>query len=229
MARDVRRAHAAAAGARPVRRPAEAHRSRAAAPAAHRHVQAERDRYRRCADAELRRSLDQHLARLADEVARIEGLVAQAVAALPDGKPRADLLAAVPGVDTVTVATLLALLPELGRLDGKAIASLAPRHPPPAGTAPFARDSGLMRGRRTIWGGRQQVRTALYMATLIATRFNPAIRAFYQRLIKAGKPKKLALTAALRKFIVILNAILRTGSPWRALGDSSMNQRQDSR
>jgi transposase len=128
---------------------------------------------------------------------------------LPDGKPRADLLAGVPGVGPVTVATLLALLPELGRLDGKAIASLT-------GTAPFARDSGLMRGKRTVWGGRQQVRTALYMATLVATRFNPKIRAFYQRLIKAGKPKKLALTAAMRKLVVIMNAILRTGSPWRA-------------
>ena len=172
-------------------------------------VQAERDRCRRCADSELRRSLDQHLAWLEDEVARIERLIAQAVAALPDGATRADLLAAVPGVGRVTVATLLALLPELGRLDGKAIASLT-------GTAPFARDSGLMRGKRTVWGGRQQVRTALYMAALVATRFNPTIRAFYQRLVKAGKPKKLALTVAMRKLVVILNAILRTGTPWRA-------------
>ena len=127
-------------------------------------------------DLELRRSLDQHLAWLKDEVARIEGLIEQAVAAMPDGR---------------------------------AIASLT-------GTAPFARNSGLMRGKRTVWGGRQQVRTALYMATLVATRFNPAIRAFYQRLVKAGKPKKVALTAAMRKFIVILNAILRNGAPWRA-------------
>ena len=139
-ARDVRRAHAAAAGHGPVRRQLTGI------------VQAERDRGRRCAAAELRQSLDQHLAWLEDEVTRIEGLIAQAVAALPDGKPRADLLAAVPGVGPVTVATLLALLPELGRLDGKAVASLT-------GTAPFARDSGLMRGKRTVWGGRQPVRT----------------------------------------------------------------------
>ena len=78
------------------------------------------------------------------------------------------------------------------------------------------RDSGLMRGRRTVWGGRQAVRSALYMATLVATRFNPTIRAFYQRLLSAGKPKKLALTAAMRKLIVILNAILRSGTPWHA-------------
>jgi transposase len=164
----------------------------------------------RCADAELRRSLDQHLAWLEDEVAWIKRLIEQAVAARPDGAPRADLLAAVPGVGRITVATLLALLPELSRLDGKAIASLT-------GTAPFARDSGLMRGKRTVWGGRQQVRTALYMAALSATRFNPPIRAFHQRLVKAGKPKKLALAAAMRKLIVILNAILRTGTPWRAM------------
>ena len=168
-------------------------------------VQAERDRCRRCAEAELRQSLEQHLVWLAAEVARIE----QAIAAVPGSKPRADLLAAVPGVGRVTVATLLALLPELGRLDGKAIASLT-------GTAPFARDSGLMRGKRTVWGGRQQVRTALYMATLVATRFNPNIKAFYLRLVEAGKPKKLALTAAMRKLVVILNAILRTRTPWRA-------------
>jgi transposase len=83
------------------------------------------------------------------------------------------------------------------------------------GTAPFARDSGLMRGRRTVWGGRQQVRTALYMAALVASRFDPAIRDSYQRLLKAGKPKKLALAAAMRRLAVILNAILRTGTPWR--------------
>ena len=115
-----------------------------------------------------------------------------------------------PGVGRVTVATLLALLPELGQLDGKAVASLT-------GTAPFARDSGPMRGKRMVWGGRQQVRSALYMAALVATRFNPAIRAFYQRLGATRKPKKLALTAAMRKLVVILNAILRTGTPWQLM------------
>jgi transposase len=172
-------------------------------------IQAEHHRRRRCAERAVRRSLDQHLAWLERELARMERLIEDAVAGLPDGNARAGLLAAVPGVGPVTVATLLALLPELGQLDGKAIASLT-------GTAPFARDSGLMRGRRTVWGGRHQVRSALYMAALSATRFNPAIRAFYQRLVAVGKPKKLALTAAMRKLVVILNAILRTGTPWRA-------------
>jgi transposase len=171
-------------------------------------IQAEQHRRRRCAERELRRSLDEHLAWLERETARIERLIEQAVAAVPDGTTRAGLLTAVPGIGRVTVATLLALLPELGQLDAKAIASLT-------GTAPFARDSCLMRGRRTVWGGRQQVRTALYMAALVATRFNPRIREFYRRLVAAGKPKKLALTAAMRKLIVILNAILRTGTPWQ--------------
>lgn len=172
-------------------------------------VQAEHHRHRRCQEAELRRSLELHLAWLDEEIGRIEALIEQPVGALPDGRPRAGLLASVPGVGRVTVTTLLALLPELGRLDGKAIASLT-------GTAPFARDSGLMRGKRTVWGGRGQVRTTLYMAALVATRFNPAIGAFYRRPVQAGKPKKLALTAAMRKLVGILNAILRTKNPWRS-------------
>ena len=114
-----------------------------------------------------------------------------------------------PGVGKVTMATLLGLLPELGQLDRRAIAALV-------GVAPFARDSGLMRGRRTIWGGRAQVRAVLYMATLVAIRHNPTLRIFYDRLVAAGKAKKLALIAALRKLLVILNALLRDGQPWRA-------------
>ena len=114
-----------------------------------------------------------------------------------------------PGVGTVTVSTLIGLLPELGNLSGKAIASLV-------GVAPFARDSGLMKGRRTIWGGRHQVRAVLYMAAVVAVRHHPALRTFYERLVAAGKPKKLALTAAMRKLVVILNALIREGQPWRA-------------
>ena len=82
--------------------------------------------------------------------------------------------------------------------------------------APFARDSGLMKGRRTIWGGRSQVRSVLYMAALVAVRHNPVLRVFYERLVTAGKAKKLALTACMRKLLVILNAMLRDGTPWRA-------------
>ena len=124
-------------------------------------------------------------------------------------RERAALLASVPGVGKVTIATLIGLLPELGQLDRRAVAALV-------GVAPFARDSGLMKGRRTIWGGRAQVRAVLYMAALVAVRHNPALRAFYQRLVIAGKAKKLALTAAMRKLLVILNAILRDRQPWRS-------------
>ena len=112
------------------------------------------------------------------------------------------------GVGKVTIATLIGLLPEFGH----SIAEPSLRW----SGSPFARDSGLMKGRRTIWGGRAQVRAVLYMAALVAVRHNPALRAFYQRLVIAGKAKKLALTAAMRKLLVILNAILRDRQPWRS-------------
>jgi transposase len=124
-------------------------------------------------------------------------------------RERAALLASVPGVGKVTVATLLGLLPELGQLDRRAIAALV-------GVAPYACDSGLMKGRRTISGGRAPVRAVLYMAALVAVRHNPALRAFYRHLVAAGKAKKLALTAAMRKLLVTLNAILRDRQPWRS-------------
>ena len=104
--------------------------------------------------------------------------------------------------------TLLANLPELGRLNGKQIAALV-------GVAPLNRDSGRFRGKRTIWGGRARVRTALNMGTLDATRSNPVIRPFYQRLLAAGKPKKVALTACMRKLVTILNAMVRSQSSWQ--------------
>ena len=116
----------------------------------------------------------------------------------------------VPGVGEQLSLTLLAHLPELGMLDRRQIAALL-------GVAPFNRDSGTLRGKRTVWGGRAQVRAALYMGALVASRFNPVIQAFYQRLLDAGKPKKLALTACMRKLLVIFNSMLKHGSPWRDL------------
>ena len=103
--------------------------------------------------------------------------------------------------------TLLAYLPELGTLNRRQIAALV-------GVAPFNRDSGTLRGKRTVWGGRARVRTALYMGAMVASRFNPVIRDFYQRLLSAGKPKKLALTACMRKLLIILNSMLKYGSSW---------------
>lgn len=117
------------------------------------------------------------------------------------------LLQSIGGVGPLTAAMLIAELPELGTLDRRQIAALV-------GVAPFAHDSGKMRGKRMISGGRAQVRRSLYMAALVATRFNAAIARFYQRLLAAGKPKKLALVACMRKLLTILNAMVRSGKPW---------------
>ncbi len=117
------------------------------------------------------------------------------------------LLLSVPGVGPVIARTLIASLPELGRLDRRRLASLG-------GVAPFNRDSGLMRGKRTTWGGRADVRCALYMATLVATQHNPVLRRCYRQLLDAGKAPKVALTACMRKLLVMLNAIVREGTPW---------------
>lgn len=119
----------------------------------------------------------------------------------------ADLLDGVPGIGAVTAASLLAELPELGRIGKKQIAALV-------GVAPFNKDSGTQRGRRAIHGGRSQVRQVLYMATLAATRFNPVIRAYYQHLLQLGKLKKVALVACMHKLLLILNAIVRDRTPW---------------
>ena len=113
----------------------------------------------------------------------------------------------VPGVGERLSMTLLAHLPELGTLDRRQVAALV-------GVAPFNRDSGTLRGKRTVWGGRARIRAALYMGALTASRHNSVIRDFYRRLLAAGKPKKLALTACMRKLLVILNSMLKHGLPW---------------
>jgi transposase len=118
------------------------------------------------------------------------------------------LLRSVPGVGPVLSATLLAELPELGDLGRRQIAALV-------GVAPLNRDSGTFRGKRSVWGGRAKIRAVLYMSTLVATRHNAVIRAFYQRLCAAGKEKKVALTACMRKLLTILNAMIRHRTPWR--------------
>jgi transposase len=156
---------------------------------------------------QVRKSLKTHITFLERELRMTDLDLGERVRQSPLWRERDDLLQSAPGVGPVLSRTLLAALPELGRLDRKAIAALV-------GVAPMNRDSGLMRGKRMIFGGRAPVRTALYMGALTATRCNPVIRAFYQRLVAAGKPKKVALTACMRKLLIILNAMVRQGTRW---------------
>ncbi len=156
----------------------------------------------------IRRSLTEHIRWLERRLGDVDRDLDQAVQTSPVWRAQEDLLRRAPGVGRVVSRTLLAELPELGTLSRKRIAALV-------GVAPLARDSGTLRGRRLVWGGRASVRVALYMATLVASRRNPVIRAFYTRLVAAGKLKKVALIAGMRKLLTILNAMLRTNTPWR--------------
>jgi len=160
------------------------------------------------ADPAVRKRITAHLHWLEGELASVDQDLDGAVRQSPLWHAKDHLLRSVPGVGRILALSLLTQLPELGALNRKQIAALV-------GVAPLARDSGTLRGRRIIWGGRAPVRTVLYMATLVATRRNPAIAAFYQRLLAAGKPKKVALVACMRKLLTILNAMLATNTPWR--------------
>lgn len=155
----------------------------------------------------VRRSLKKHVAYLERELHLTDADLAEAIEASPAWRVQDDLLQSVPGIGTVTSHTMLGELPELGALSHKQIAALV-------GVAPVAHDSGALRGKRAIAGGRARVRSVLYMATLVATRCNPVIRTFYQRLLALGKPKKVALVACMRKLLTILNAMLRDQRPW---------------
>ena len=169
--------------------------------------EAERNR-RREAPAAVADDLAAHLAFLGARIAALDAQIRAAIAADAALGRRAALLRSAPGVGPVLAATLLADLPELGRASGKELAALV-------GVAPFARDSGRWRGRRQVWGGRAPVRAVLYMGALAAARHNPALRPFYGRLLAAGKPKKLALVACMRKLLVILGALVRHDTPFR--------------
>jgi transposase len=168
----------------------------------------ESQRRRQLTAAKLVRRVDAHLAWLQKELGRIEADLDDAVRASPAWRASEDLLASVPGIGKTSARTLIAELPELGTLDRRRIASLV-------GIAPVNRDSGTLRGRRMVMGGRASVRAALYMPTLTAIRRNPAIRALYERLVARGKPAKVAITAAMRKLLTVLNAILRDQTPWQ--------------
>lgn len=156
----------------------------------------------------VRRDLQQHIRFLERRLREVDDDLHTAVKASPVWRVKDDLLQSVPGVGRVVSLTLLAQWPELGRVSHKQIAALV-------GVAPLARDSGTLRGKRLVYGGRAPVRTVLYMAALVASRRNPVIRAFYERLRAAGKPAKVALTACMRKLLTILNAIARDGRPWQ--------------
>lgn len=156
----------------------------------------------------VRPRLEAHIAWLREELADIDRDLRQTIRSSPVWREKDNLLRSVPGIGPVLSTTLVAALPELGQLDRKQIAALV-------GVAPLNCESGILRGRRIIWGGRSRVRAALYMATLVAIRYNPVIRQFYERLCAGGKAKKVALTACLHKLLIILNAILRQRIPWQ--------------
>jgi transposase len=158
----------------------------------------------------VRQSLRQHIRWLERRVADVDRDLDATIQASPLWRTKENLLRSVPGVGPVLSRTLLADLPELGHLNRRQIAALV-------GVAPLARDSGTFKGKRLVWGGRAPVRAALYMGALVASRYNPTIRAFYRRLLDRGKPKKLALTACMRKLLTILNAMMRSNTPWGRL------------
>lgn len=163
----------------------------------------------RTAPKRVRKRIEAHLRWLRKELKRANEDLERAVRESPVWREKDDLLRSVPGVGPTLSATLLAELPELEHLDRRRLAALV-------GVAPLNRDSGTLRGIRTVWGGRSAVRKTLYMATLAATRSNPTVKSFYERLVAAGKPKKVALTACMRKLLAIVGAVLRNRNPWDA-------------
>jgi transposase len=170
---------------------------------------AERNRLAQIDDRDVKKQIQRHVKWLLQELKGIDNDLDDTIRKSPIWRAKDDLIQSVRGVGQVTSFTLIAEFPQLGTLSRKQAAALG-------GLAPFNVDSGTFSGRRRIWGGRASVRSALYMAALVGTRWNPVIREFYQRLLRAGKPKKVALLACARKLLVILNAILRDQRPWRA-------------
>lgn len=155
----------------------------------------------------VKKDIQKHIRWLERRLSDVDSDLDRAVQESPVWRAKENLLRSVPGIGPVVSRTLIADLPELGALNRKQVAALV-------GVAPLAKDSGTLRGRRLVWGGRAPVRAALYMGALIASRHNPVIRDFYQRLVAAGKPKKVALVACMRKLLTILNAMVRTNTRW---------------
>lgn len=172
-------------------------------------IVAERQRLKRAGAKRLIKSIERLLTALQKELTDLEGAIDEAVKSSPLWQANEELLRSIPGVGTATARTLIADVPELGSLDRRQIAALV-------GLAPWTRQSGKWRGKAMIGGGRSSARVALYMASLVASRFNPVLSATYQRLIDAGKAKKVALIAIARKLVIICNAIIRDQKPWHA-------------
>jgi transposase len=167
------------------------------------------------ADEDIRPGIQAHIDWLEEALSDINADLNRRVEESPSWREKDELLKSVPGIGKVVSFTLLIELPELGCLNRRQIAALV-------GVAPLNRDSGTMRGKRTVWGGRAKLRATLYMAALVATKYNPVISAFYQRLLESGKAKKVALVACMRKLIVILNAMVKSMTPWHPrLGPSN--------
>jgi transposase len=169
---------------------------------------AERQRAKRMTVPRLRKSIVRLLKALERELTSVDTDINDTVRGSPAWREKEDLLASVPGVGSTIARTLIAELPELGQLSRRQVAALA-------GLAPFTRQSGQWRGRSFIGGGRAAVRTALFMGAMVAKQHNPRLRAFFERLIAAGKPKMIALIAVARKLLTMLNAILRDRRPWQ--------------
>ena len=171
-------------------------------------IVAERQREKRAVNRRLRKSIARLIAVLEKEITSVDTDIGDLVRGSPVWREKEDLLISVPGIGTKTARTLLAEMPELGSLDRRRVASLA-------GIAPFTRQSGTWKGKSMIGGGRAPVRSALFICAMVAAKHNPLLRAFYQRLTTAGKPKMVALIAVARKLLTILNAILRDNKPWQ--------------
>lgn len=170
-------------------------------------ITAEKNR-RRTVIARIRPQVEEHIRWLEKSLKDLDQDLDSFIRSSPMWRTKERIIKSAIGVGPVLSATLLANLPELGKVSGGQVSALV-------GVAPFNRDSGTLRGKRTVWGGRRQVRAALYMAALVASRHNPVIRAFYQRLCAMGKPKKVALTACMRKLLVILNSMVKHGQEWQ--------------
>ena len=171
-------------------------------------IVAEKNRERRTDVKHVKKSIGRVITALEKELASVDADIDDTVRGSPAWRVKEDLLASVPGVGPITARTLIAELPELGSLDHKSIASLV-------GLAPYTRQSGQWKGKSMIAGGRKSVRSALFLAALVAARHNPTLKAFRQRLVDAGKPKMVAIVAVARKLLTILNAILRDQKPWQ--------------